>query len=256
MKPIIKVLLFMFTAVLLSQCEREPLPDTGPYVTIPDTNFLAALIVDGVDRNGDGLISYAEAKAIQFINVPGDSISNLTGIEKFINLISLMCITNQLTSIDISNNTKLVFLFLSDNQLTSLDVSNNTMLKSLALTGNQLTSLDVSNNTALESLGCGSNQLSTLDIVNNVALKHLYSSRNQLPSLDVSNNTALETLDCNFNQLTSLDVSKNTALKRLRIKDIPSLYKVCVWELPFPSTGVELDTTDSPNVYFTTDCSK
>jgi hypothetical protein len=32
---------------------------------------------------------------------------------------------------------------------------------------------------------------------------------------------------------------------------MPSLSKVCVWEIPFPVT---FDTTNSPNVYFTNDC--
>ncbi len=37
---------------------------------------------------------------------------------------------------------------------------------------------------------------------------------------------------------------------------MPSLGQVCVWDIPFPPAGVDVDTTDSPNVYFTTDCSK
>jgi hypothetical protein len=41
------------------------------------------------------------------------------------------------------------------------------------------------------------------------------------------------------------------------INDMPSLYEVCVWELPFPTEEIyDLDTTGSPNVYFTTECSK
>jgi hypothetical protein len=39
---------------------------------------------------------------------------------------------------------------------------------------------------------------------------------------------------------------------------MPSLYKVCVWEMPFPpsypSYFVYVNKIDSPNVYFTTDC--
>jgi len=35
---------------------------------------------------------------------------------------------------------------------------------------------------------------------------------------------------------------------------MPSLNKVCVWEMPFPPAGVSVSTTDSPNIYFTTDC--
>jgi len=37
---------------------------------------------------------------------------------------------------------------------------------------------------------------------------------------------------------------------------MPSLFKVCVWTTPFPPEGVDVDTTGSPNVYFTIDCSK
>jgi len=43
-------------------------------------------------------------------------------------------------------------------------------------------------------------------------------------------------------------------LDNVYIKDMPSLYKVCVWEIPFPPDGVYIYATNSPNVYFTTDC--
>jgi hypothetical protein len=36
---------------------------------------------------------------------------------------------------------------------------------------------------------------------------------------------------------------------------MPSLHEVCVWITPFPSAFVDVDTTGSPNVYFTTECS-
>jgi hypothetical protein len=42
----------------------------------------------------------------------------------------------------------------------------------------------------------------------------------------------------------------------LYIMYIPTLYKVCVWEMPFPPTEVAINMEGSPNVYFTTDCSK
>ncbi len=126
---------------------------------------------------------------------------------------------------------------------------------------NQLTSLDVSNNTALIGLVCFDNQLSSLDVSNNTALKDLRCSSNQLISLDVSNNTHLRNLKCSNNQLSSLDISNNTILGRFNdhygmidISQMPSLYKVCVWELPFPPAEYKVDTTGSPNVYFTMDC--
>ena len=79
---------------------------------------------------------------------------------------NLNCRSNQLTSLDVSNNTALELLFCSSNQLTSLDVTNNTALINLSCGGNQLTSLDVSQNTALVGLRCYSNQLTSLDVRN------------------------------------------------------------------------------------------
>ncbi len=45
--------------------------ESNPFVTIPDTAFLYALIHEGVDTNGDSLISYAEAEAVTELNVSG-----------------------------------------------------------------------------------------------------------------------------------------------------------------------------------------
>ena len=308
MKAILKTLLFLLTVVILSQCKKDVEPNT---VTIHDDNFLNALIELGVDTNGDSIISSAEAEAITYLDVSGTygtpgEIEDMQGIEAFINLDTLYCSYNQLTTLDISNNTALVSLHCGSNLLTVLDVSNNTALIRLHCWGNQLSTLDVSNNTALRILDCDSNQLFALDVSNNTALTNLYCARNQLTSLDVSNNTtliflycpknklttldlsnniiltsllcdrnqltslnvsnstALEVLNCEANQLTSLDVSNNTALGTwpaygfpdLNISQMLTLYQVCVWEMPFPPAGVEVDTTNSPNVYFTMDCSK
>ncbi len=272
-------------------------------VTIPDTAFLNALIEEGVDTNGDSLISYAEAEAVSYYLVLYSSnISSVTGIEAFVNLDSLNCVKNLLTSLDVSENTALTYLNCRNNQLSSMDVSNNTALSYLycgenqlisldvsnctaltylscgwneltslnasnctALTelichANQLTSLDVSNNTALTDLFCHGNQLTSLDVSNNTALRCFCCSDNQLTSLDVSNNTALNHFDCGYNLLTSLNISNNVAISSngcwvnaLNIDGMPSLYEVCVWET-FSLGSVEVDATESPNVYFTTEC--
>ena len=167
--------------------------------------------------NGDRLISNAEAEAVISLDVGGDwtnpgTISDLTGIEAFVNIGSLDCSENPLTGLDVSNNTALTHLNCFANQLTSLDVSNNTALTNLRCLDNQLIRMDVSNNIALTALICAANQLTSLDVSNNTALEHLRCGRNNLTSLDVSNNTALINLECWDNQLTSLDVSYNTAL--------------------------------------------
>ncbi|GIR60333.1 MAG: hypothetical protein CM15mP65_29140 [Crocinitomicaceae bacterium] len=85
-----------------------------------------------------------------------------------------------------SQNTNLVFLdcgpaiflfnsILDSNQITSLDVSQNTALTYLNCNINRLTSLDVSQNTALTYLNCNNNELISLDVRNgnNIILQTL-----------------------------------------------------------------------------------
>jgi Leucine-rich repeat (LRR) protein len=67
------------------------------------------------------------------------------------------CGNNQLTNLDVGNNTGLIKLDCSDNQITNLDVSKNTALLGLYCSSNKLTNLDVSKNTALKTLTCISN---------------------------------------------------------------------------------------------------
>jgi len=76
------------------------------------------------------------------------------------------------------------------NQLTSLDVSNNTALTELGCASNQLTSIDVSIHTALYYLYCPNNQLTSLDVRNgnNINFTGLNSTNNpNLYCIDVDN---------------------------------------------------------------------
>ncbi len=186
----------------------------GQIVNIPDPNFKAYLVGNtDINTNGDSEIQVSEAEAFTGeIDCSSKNIVDLTGIEAFVNLISLDCGYNQLTTIDVSKNTALTGLYCYENQLTTLDMSKNTALIDLTCWGNQLTTLDLGKNTALTSLVCYYNHLTTLNVSKNTALIHLDCAYNQLTALDVSKNTALTGLYCYENQLTTLDMSKNTAL--------------------------------------------
>ena len=159
----------------------------------------------------------------QTVTITGDvtyfncSNNQLTALDVSQNtaLTTLDCSDNRLTTLDVSKNTALTVLCCINNQLTTLDVSKNTVLTMLKCDENQLTALDVSQNTALEELWCSKNQLTALDVSKNTELAYLICWTNQLTALDVSQNTALKWLFCSKNQLTTLDVSQNTALEKL-----------------------------------------
>ena len=196
-------------------------------VNIPDANFKAKLLQASpsssiaynaagtrikIDTNNDGQIQYSEALTVHYLSVNFSSIQNMTGIEAFLNLERLFCIGNQLTSLNVTQNTALKILSCGSNNLTSLDVFQNTALENLTCSYNPLMSLDVTQNTALISLDCNNNQLTSLDVTQNMTLTKLLCMQNQLTSLDVTQNTALAYLECSDNQLMSLDVTQNTAL--------------------------------------------
>lgn len=197
-------------------------------INIPDANFKNVLVnwncadfdgdgnADGtVDTNNDGEIQVSEAEIVVGLDIDQRNIQSLEGIFYFINLKTLYCRQNQLTTLDISNNSNLETLDCRSNQLATLDISNNTNLETLSCSGNQLTTLDLINNSNLKSLNCSGNQLTTLDISNNSNLEILTCRVNQLTTLDISNNLNLRTLQCNDNQLTTLDVSNNLNLTTL-----------------------------------------
>ncbi len=169
------------------------------------------------DVDGDGILSISEAEAVESIDLSSLSykLASLAGIECFPNISSLICSGLALTSLDLSNNTELLYLDCSENQLTTLNVSNNETLTQLYCDDNQLMALDMSNNPALTQLDCSNNQLTTLNVSNNPALTQLDCSNNQSTTLNVSGNSELLHLNCYDNQLTALNVSNNTALIRL-----------------------------------------
>jgi len=199
---------------------------TVPQTYVPDNNFEAYLEINGMG-NGipyDSSVFTSAIDTLTYLDISmgagtATGIFDLTGIEDFTALIDLRCSYNQLTSLDLSQNTALTYLNCRNNWLTSLNVSASTALDQLHCQDNQLTSLDISQNIALTVLICGNNQLTSLDVSQNTALNSLQCQNNDLTSLDVSNNTALIYLDCAGNQLTNLDVTNNIAVFNLQCHD-------------------------------------
>lgn len=189
----------------------------GQNVNIPDANFKTYLVGNtSINTNGDSEIQVSEAIAFSgSIDCSIKNITNLTGIEAFVNIKELYCSANHLASFDISKNTALTRLDCTQNQLTSLDISKNIGLSYLDCSANQLTSLVVNKNTVLKNLYCFNNKLTSLDVKNNTDLIVFWCYGNQLTSLDVTKNLSLQTLICYNNQLSNIDVSKNLVLKEL-----------------------------------------
>lgn len=213
----------------------SPLPIAMTY--IPDDNFEQALIDLGYDSGPlNDSVPTSNISSITSINLSNLSIADLTGIEAFTLLESLDCSENNLTSLDVTNNSQLNTLICLDNNISSINISSNTQLLNLDCAQNTLSTLDFSNNGQLRyldcswnSLGnidisslnslieyrCAGNSVSSIDVSSNTLLKHLHVASNQLTNLNLTQNDSLTYLNCSSNQLTSLYVSNFTELTQL-----------------------------------------
>lgn len=147
---------------------------------------------------------------------------------------------NEISGIDVTNNSLLTWLSTYMNPIDTLDLSNCPLLVDLDCAYSNLSSLDVSKATGLLHLICYGNQLKTLDVSNNKELTELNAKNNLLESIDLSSNSMLEELDLqqnllqeistsnmphlqilslSGNQLETIELSNNTELRELALND-------------------------------------
>ena len=142
---------------------------------IPDEIFRNYLFA-AFDSNADGWLSDEErAQVTEIIVDDYGVIESVEGIALFPHLQILMCDSNQISRIDVTQNPELEVLTFNHNKVSSIDLSQNPMLAELYCADNQLTTLDVGRNPRLGYLDCSNNPLTLLDISNNYELDMLKS---------------------------------------------------------------------------------
>jgi len=181
---------------------------------IPDTNFEQALIDLSIDSDGivNGGVATVDISGVLELNVDSKNISDLTGIEDFVSLKTLICKNNQLSSLGIHKNNKLEYLDCDNNQLGRLDVTTNTALTFLTFNYNQVyRTIDLSNNTNLIKIQGEHNNLSLLNVTQNTDLIEIILNDNQLTSIDVKNG--------NNTLITNFDTRNNPNLTCIQVDD-------------------------------------
>lgn len=105
-------------------------------IYIPDTNLELALIELGYDDIPDNYIDSNKVSEILFLDLSNKQLTDLTGLENFINLENLDLSSNQLTQVPIVNFTNLKSLNLNNNLFSVLDLSFNEKINSLNASNN------------------------------------------------------------------------------------------------------------------------
>ena len=145
-----------------------------------------ALIDLNLDDELDGSVPTENIEDVMDLVLNEKGISDLTGIEGFTNLYNLWLNDNQLTTIDLSQNNRVKFIFLENNNISGIDVRNMPNLEKLELKGNSVSEIDVTNNQQLQFLILDGNTITSLDVSNNPELFTLEVLDNPLNCIKVS----------------------------------------------------------------------
>jgi uncharacterized repeat protein (TIGR01451 family) len=203
-------------------------------INFPDANFKNALVntncVDtnnngtgdaDADTNNDGEIQESEGLVVIGLIISNQSISNLSGLEQFLNLQRLDCYGNPLVTLNLTNLTNLVILNCQNCQLTSLI-------------------LDGLNN--LATVYAGDNSFASIDLSTTGFIEGAFGPNINLEYLNIKNGF-------NSNCILLLNGSNTCTL----FDNCPALSYVCLdeSELPFFNEAPLLN----PNMIFSTYCS-
>lgn len=180
----------------------------------PDSVF-RAYVNQYIDKDHNGSLSASEMDGVYTISLRKKGITSMQGIEYFPNLEELNCGENQISNLDLSQNTKLLVLYTDENPISTLDLTHNPELKVFNCFHDTLTQLDLSQNTMLEQLVAGGSLLQEIDTRNNPNLKVFMYLAGNAKSFDFSQNPQLQSIWISGTPMTSLDVSTNKNLSQL-----------------------------------------
>lgn len=205
-----------------------------------DLNFYN-VVINAISATDDycTTVTLEQLSNVKSISAYKKNITNLNGVEYLSGLTSLSVTSNNISSVDLTNNInltmidldsnninylnvtglqKLVRLDFSYNNVKNIDLSTNNLIETLNASVNpELTTIDLSNNAKLYSLNLSNNNITTINLDNNVELEYLYLYDNKISYIDLSKLNNLLELYLDGNEISQLDVSQLINLEGLYI---------------------------------------
>lgn len=259
-----KILYLILTVCFISNLSAQ-------IINFPDSNLKARLLLADngngiayhngnsfkIDSNNDNEIQVSEALLVNHLVLYNCGISNLTGLEYFINLTHLNCGNNTISTLDLTPFTNLIGFDAYNNNLTNLNVSNLSQLTNFSCNNNQLTSLTVSNLNSLHTIHCFQNQLTVLNVSGLPNLIQLNCRNNQLVNLDLTYQTHLNILNCSNNNLTTLYIKNdsNESSLNLDFSNNQNLQYVCADDFQLTQVQDKISQYGYSNCFVNSYCS-
>lgn len=181
-------------------------------------------IAENFDGDSDGTLVSDEIRNAKIIMNEGDyEFGSLKGIEYLKNLKQLSLAEEDLTEVDVNQNSELQILSVSMNEnITKIDTKHNPKLR--VFTTYELSNLadvDITENKELRWFAAGSSKIDNLDISNNLYLKRCEVPSTQLKSINISNNKKLQALNIESTQISEINTSNNRDLYEFYFNDTP-----------------------------------
>jgi hypothetical protein len=238
-------------------------------INIPDANFKAKLLesdsgvgiaygVGGsfkIDANNNGEIEVSEVLPVRTLNIRYSNISDLTGIEYFINMTELRCETNSLTTLDVTMLPVLETLGVYDNELIDLNIAGLSNLQNIYASRNSLSSIDLTGLIGLSRIDVDGNNLSNLDFSETPNLHFIRCFDNQLTTLDVSPLSELYNMDCSSNQLETLNIKNGFSEHTLDFSGNDNLQFICADDSQIVSIQDKINAYGYTNCFTNSLCS-
>jgi Leucine-rich repeat (LRR) protein len=153
------------------------------------------------------------------INVYGNQLTRITGVEDCVSMLDLTVNRNQLTSLDVSRMPDLINLRCADNKLTELNADRNREIAWLSCGNNDIGELKIGHMTDLERLFVGNTKITELDI----QTKKLVNAefwQTPIANLNLSGQTELLILYCfGMPDLQTLNISGCSQLGHMGFTD-------------------------------------
>lgn len=213
------VALMCSNIIACSESKTEETPVTT--VEITDTNLTTLLLQKGIDTDNDGKISEEEAAAVTALDLSASGsdvqISDITGLEKFVNLKSLVLSGHYISDLKpIEALAGLTLLDVSDNSISTADFSALTLLEELNISGNSFSTIDLTSNSVLKTLKADNNKFASIDIKSCASLETVSLAANRLETITTTD----------MNNLRELNVSDNTDLYNITAQNCPALERI------------------------------
>ncbi len=186
---------------------------------IPDSNFEQELINLGYDDVISGDVLTVNIENVIELDLFNKNISDLTGLRDFVSLETLEVSSNPITTLDVSNNYNLQFLYNMFNpDILNINLDNCTYLKEFLSVGSNLNTINLDFNIRLEVLWLSDNNLTSINLNNNVELHELFLDfGNSISNININNLPLIEQLQISGNPISTLNTTNNPLLKILHV---------------------------------------